>query len=380
MWCGSASASSDEARSLLEQVISAARAMRSVAYDATLETTAGAAKRNVTGHVKLARLDIEDDPIGAMVSVEGESSGTSAATEKFHVVYDGEMIRKVLPERKLMLEGDPRHGGGAVLRGPHEKLILTELLGSSPLEAELAATELSLEGDAEVAGVPCRIIGVQYAAEGSSAKFYVSSADMLPRKIERQFRAANGNPVQTSMTISNLQANVGLDDSVFTLAAPEGYAVEKFSMKPRAEILAGSVAPEFELKDQLGNKHKLSDYKGKVVMLDFWSTTCPHCNNAAPAVQRLYDKYKSRGLEVFGIHCRDNPGADAAGHHSSKGLKYPVLLEGNTAAIHYTLKSIPGFYIIGRDGKVVDRFSGFGPSQEALLDQAIQKALASTPG
>ena len=371
-------AASDEARSLLEQVASAAQAMRSAAYDATLDTTAGTSTRKVSGHVKVARLDVADDPIGAMISVEGESAGNNVATETFHVVYDGEMIRKLLPAQKLMLEGDPRHGGGAVLRGPHDKLILTELLGRAPLANELAAPEISLEGDADVAGTSCRIIGVKYAAEGSSARIFVNPTDSLPRRIERKFLAANGNPVQTTMTISNLQTNVGLDDSAFTLAAPEGFRVEKFSMKPRPEILPGSVAPEFELKDELGKTYKLSDMKGKVVVLDFWSTTCPHCANAAPAVQRLYDKYKGRGVEVFGIHCRDNPGADVAGYHRSRGLTYPILVDGNTAAIHYTLKSIPGFYIIDGKGIVVDRLSGFPGHQEASIDQAIQKALAQT--
>ena len=68
-----------------------------------------------------------------------------------------------------------------------------------------------------------------------------------------------------------------------------------------AQVKIGQMAPEISLPDTKGNTINLSSLKGKVVMIDFWASWCGPCRRANPSVVRLYEKYKDKGLEVYGV-------------------------------------------------------------------------------
>ena len=75
--------------------------------------------------------------------------------------------------------------------------------------------------------------------------------------------------------------------------------------KERTEILkAGDNAPDFALVDMNGEKHQLSDYKGQGVFLNFWGTWCKPCEREFPLMDKQYQEYKGKGLEIFSSKCR----------------------------------------------------------------------------
>jgi cytochrome c-type biogenesis protein len=119
-------------------------------------------------------------------------------------------------------------------------------------------------------------------------------------------------------------------------------------------------AIDFELKDQYGNTHRLSDYKGKTVFLNFWATWCPPCKAEMPDIQKLYETYDQEGedaLIVLGVAApgqwkeQDEEGVKA--FLEDKGYTYPVLMDSSgTVFLQYGVSSYPTTFMIDRDGNV----------------------------
>lgn len=101
----------------------------------------------------------------------------------------------------------------------------------------------------------------------------------------------------------------------------------------------------------------LKDFKGKVVLLDFWATWCGPCKEAMPEVQALWDKYHSKGFEVASISAEDRQTVLA--FHKTIDYTYPVYLDPNgLAAVDYKADQIPTFVLI-KDGKIVWQDKGY---------------------
>src|SRR4030088_3265450 len=69
----------------------------------------------------------------------------------------------------------------------------------------------------------------------------------------------------------------------------------------KAQVKIGQTAPEISLPDTKGNSVNLSSFRGKIVLIDFWASWCGPCRQANPGVVKLYNKYKDKGFEVFGV-------------------------------------------------------------------------------
>ncbi len=139
---------------------------------------------------------------------------------------------------------------------------------------------------------------------------------------------------------------------------------------PSGEI-AGS-APAFTLTDLSGKPVSLADFRGKVVILDFWATWCPPCKKEIPDFVELQKQYGSKGLQVVGI-ALDQPDKVMA-FTQQNGINYPVLL-GNEAitGTYGGIDGIPTTFIIDKKGKIINRFEGFRPRD--VFETEIKKLL-----
>ena len=158
------------------------------------------------------------------------------------------------------------------------------------------------------------------------------------------------------------------------------YAKDAFIERKYGQLQAslrlnpGNMAPAFSLPDTSGNSISLENYKGKVVLLDFWASWCPDCRRANPYMVELYRRYHAKGLEFIGISL-DNKrerwtaaiAADTLAwtHLSSlKGWNCPV-------AVEYNIHWIPTVVLIDRDGRIVCRGLE-GDALEAKIKETLK--------
>lgn len=119
-------------------------------------------------------------------------------------------------------------------------------------------------------------------------------------------------------------------------------------------------APDFELVDLNGKPVRLSDYKGKMIILDFWATWCPPCRAEIPSFVKLYSEYKDKGLVIIGVSL-DREGPDVVREFAKNfKMNYPVVMgDMKTVSAYGGIEAIPTTFIINKKGQIVDRFVGY---------------------
>lgn len=133
-------------------------------------------------------------------------------------------------------------------------------------------------------------------------------------------------------------------------------------------------APPFVVESLDGTPVSLSELRGKVVMLDFWSSWCPPCRREAPALSRVYPEYQEKNVEFIGVAIWDDRG-DVARHVQEFELPYPnVLDERGQIAINYGVAGIPEKFFIDTRGNLVRRF--VGPIDPEALRGVLDELLA----
>ncbi len=143
--------------------------------------------------------------------------------------------------------------------------------------------------------------------------------------------------------------------------------------------LKGALAPDFELKSLDGKTVRLSDYRGKAVLLNFWATWCPPCKIEMPWFVDLQKQYGEQGLQVIGIAMDDDAEKDSskiAAFAKEMNLNYVVLLGNDKVGDAYGgVDGLPTTFYIGRDGRVLSAVSGLVSHSE--IEDNIKKALAT---
>lgn len=135
-----------------------------------------------------------------------------------------------------------------------------------------------------------------------------------------------------------------------------------------------ATAPDFSLPTPDGKTIKLSSYKGKVVIIDFWATWCPPCRKGIPDLINLKKKYGSKGLEIIGVSVDRETKPDVIPFMKEKGINYPVVYADNNIIMNYGgIRAIPTSFVIDKQGKVVASYEGLIP--EATYENHIKKIL-----
>ena len=120
----------------------------------------------------------------------------------------------------------------------------------------------------------------------------------------------------------------------------------------------GAPAPGFELADLEGNRHRLSDFAGQVVVLNFWATWCPPCVDEMPSLQQLADRLGPEGLAVVAVSV-DERYADIEPFVDRHRLRFLVLHDlGKRVSRRYEVHQFPETWIVGRDGRLASHLVG----------------------
>ena len=135
---------------------------------------------------------------------------------------------------------------------------------------------------------------------------------------------------------------------------------------------AGETAPDWQLSDADGKPHSLSEYRGKIVVMDFWATWCGPCKEVMPRMQKLYERYQDKEVVVLGVNSWENN--DPVALMKKKHYSYGLLLKGEEIAEAYKVTILPVVYIIGADGRVMYSHEGVDDKNLASLIEKYFRA------
>jgi peroxiredoxin len=122
--------------------------------------------------------------------------------------------------------------------------------------------------------------------------------------------------------------------------------------KDQKVLAVGDTAPDFELVDLDGNKHRLSDYKGKGVFLNFWGTWCGPCKREMPHMENLYKEFEEKGVHILAVNIK---GSDlkVEAFRNQYGLSFPIAIDKlESVKGAYNILPLPTTFFINEKGKI----------------------------
>jgi peroxiredoxin len=169
-------------------------------------------------------------------------------------------------------------------------------------------------------------------------------------------------PTTNTVTESSARTRrLGVRSALLALAA---LALGAPPLAPGAEsVCAAKAKPaklDFTLRDAAGNETNLADYKGRVILLDFWATWCAPCRVTIPTLVDLYERNRERGFVVLGVSV-DDPVERLTPFVRELGITYPVLVGAGRYDLQEAFGPLVGFptsFVIGRDGRICAQHTG----------------------
>jgi len=143
---------------------------------------------------------------------------------------------------------------------------------------------------------------------------------------------------------------------------------------PAKGQLIGNLAPDFELQTLDGKNLKLSDLRGKAVLLNFWATYCGPCKIEMPWFVELQKEYGPQGFQIVGVANDDASTEDIAKFAKEMGINYPILIGKDSVSDSYKVSVLPTTFFLDRDGKLIAR--EFGLQSRSVFVDHIKKAMS----
>ncbi|KAF0816963.1 MULTISPECIES: thiol-disulfide oxidoreductase ResA [unclassified Cytobacillus] len=146
---------------------------------------------------------------------------------------------------------------------------------------------------------------------------------------------------------------------LLVLGAAVAYTLyANFTKDKVQKVAVGESAPDFVLTDMDGNKHRLSDYEGQGVFLNFWGTWCKPCEKEMPYMNNQYKQFKDEGVQVLAVNVGET---DLAVNKFSEryDLSFPIVIDKNSQVQSaYGINPLPATFLIDKEGKVVKYITG----------------------
>lgn len=151
-----------------------------------------------------------------------------------------------------------------------------------------------------------------------------------------------------------------------------GITIGQAILNKDVQVKPGNTAPDFTLTGLDGQKYQLSDFSGKVVILNFWGTFCPPCVREMPALQQQYEYWKSRDVEVFGVNLNEGH-VTVQSFIKQYNITFPILMDNDQVRKTYRVTSFPTTFYIDKNGKIRDKF--VGEMKEEDIQQRVNQML-----
>lgn len=209
--------------------------------------------------------------------------------------------------------------------------------------------------------------------------YYINKAT---KRIDRILNRIEWRGATTEVTVSFSKYQDDEKTVAPHIVMPEkykpGYKWELYKEKSgptqcKFEVLFGNAAPEFDYMSLSGNKTALKQFRGKVVVLDFWEAWCGHCRIALPKVNKLQQKWKNK-LRVIGIVTESKKTVQKLADYNK--LVYPNIIADKSILEKYKVNAFPTYFLIDRDGKIVTASAGDLSRIETTLEKLLKKPSA----
>jgi len=335
----------------------------------TTEILARGVRQAAESHIALAavkpdkyRLTFKDDSKEIILVADGETTWTYMPKQKQYT------------KQQAAMSGDDDESDG------EQADTLTTALRSLVLFYEGvarygASADLAKEEKVKVGGgrIDCYVVRFQ-SAKSQHQLWVDKERFIVVRHLEVARQTVNGMLVDVHLTINWKEAEIKLPpaNDLFTFDPPSNATeVQALNLPGERVLLTGKNAMDFELKEIQGAQVRLSDYRGKIVLLDFWATWCPPCRKELPSIEKLHRQFADKDVVVLGINDEDS--GTVKGFLKKNEYTIPTLMDSKKN-VHrmYGARAIPTVIVIDRNGVI--RAHYIGGRTEAELLAALKTA------
>lgn len=309
------------------------------------------------------RMEIQHDILGSLVVSDGEAMWTYfRATGQYK------------KNQSVPIDRGGAEKSGATVMGPGGSFL--GMYGT--IDNEDVSVRAAGYAEIEFAGgiVRCTVLELVHAPADSGAVltgpdslFVDPSSALVVKSVHNVEGEVQGMTMKTRMVLEYADIRMDTDpaDELFVFVPPAGATeVEEFGGFGGTRVdLTGTMAPDFRLTDLEGKPHRLENYRGKVVVLDFWASWCAPCRKELPSLEKIHREYGDKGLVILAINSEKT---DIARSFIKKnGYTFPVVrdVEG-TVFDDYSVSSIPVTVVIDRTGRIAAHFVGFGGEDDLM--------------
>ncbi|OGU00114.1 MAG: thioredoxin [Geobacteraceae bacterium GWB2_52_12] len=138
----------------------------------------------------------------------------------------------------------------------------------------------------------------------------------------------------------------------------------------------GQPAPDFKVQSTSGQPISLENYRGHVLILDFFATWCQPCRLSIPHLVEMNRKYGKQGLQILGLSVDDGGERVVKEFTDEYRVNYPLALVGDSATADFGVRSVPVLYLIDKKGKIAEVYRGYSSETARALESAIKRLLA----
>lgn len=139
---------------------------------------------------------------------------------------------------------------------------------------------------------------------------------------------------------------------------------------------AGQPVPGFKVVSTSGQTVSLDNYRGHVLVIDFFATWCPPCRESIPHLIEMNRKYGKQGLQILGLSLDEDGERVVRTFTEEHRINYPVALAGETVAVDFGIRSVPVMFVIDKKGRIAEIYRGFNDDIGRSMEGLVKKLLS----
>ncbi|MBA3684253.1 MAG: TlpA family protein disulfide reductase [Planctomycetes bacterium] len=281
----------------------------------------------------------------------------------------------------------------------HDPSLFFAMSAMPLLELGQASERIEVAPEAAIGGRKHQGLRFHLAGNNGTITMAIDAESGLVRRMQIDLRAALASRAEATVVraasldieYASINANCADSQHRYTWHPPAGAIAagaggqtasgeEGPAPAPAPEpppLVVNDEAPDFVLPAVAGSPVGLAELRGQVIVLDFWASWCVPCQSQLPIIEEMAAEFGGEGVRVLAINVEEDAETVRA-YAARAGLEgLPVLLDRHgDVAIRYGASSIPRTVIIGRDGRIAEVITGFGPGNHEHLRRAIERAAA----